>query len=152
MLPHRPLGSTSAERVIRVLVVDDHALIRAGVIDILEGTADMHPVGAAADGHEAFGLAIDTQPDVVLMDVAMPDLSGIEATRRLVADEIATRILVHSADTSPDLVAAARAAGAAGYLLKRGRSAPLLDAIRVVHAGGAIWPDGDQAAGTTPAP
>ena len=144
------LESAAGASRVNILCVDDRPETLLALQAILDATN--YNLVLAESGAAALNAVLTHDFAVILMDVAMPDLSGIEATRRLVADEIATRILVHSADTSPDLVAAARAAGAAGYLLKRGRSAPLLDAIRVVHAGGAIWPDGDQAAGTTPAP
>jgi DNA-binding NarL/FixJ family response regulator len=137
-----PLDTAPHKAPLRVLVVDDHAAARAGIVELLEAVEDMHPVGEASDGHEALRLALTTRPDVVLMDLAMPGMSGIEVTRRLVAEGHPARVLILSADSRPADIHAARDSGAAGYLLKSGRTSIIVWAIRVVSAGEPVWPTG----------
>ena len=133
-----PEGAT-----LRVLVVDDHPLTRASVFDLLESAERLHPVGVAANAEEGLDLAREMEPDVVVMDVSMPGMSGIEATRRLVADRCAARVLLFSGESSPAAIRAAQEAGAAGFIIKGGRTATLLHAIRAVGAGGSVWPAGE---------
>jgi DNA-binding NarL/FixJ family response regulator len=122
--------------VIRVLVVDDQALVRAGFRVILESDAQIDVVGEAADGVEALEIARRTRPDVVLMDVRMPRLDGIETTRRLVADPAWTgRVLVLTTYDADEYVYDALTAGASGFLLKTAPPDELVRAVRVVGSG-----------------
>jgi DNA-binding NarL/FixJ family response regulator len=124
--------------VIRVLVVDDQALVRAGFRMILENTDDMEVVGEAGDGAAAATAAADLQPDVVLMDVRMPDVDGVEATRRICARTDRIRILILTTFDLDEYVYAALHAGASGFLLKDTLAPDLLSAIRVVARGDAV--------------
>ncbi|GLW71765.1 DNA-binding response regulator [Kitasatospora phosalacinea] len=126
--------------MIRVLVADDQALVRGSFRLLVDSAPDLGAVGEAADGVEAFELARAQRPDVVLMDIRMPRLDGIEATRAITADpELAgVRVLVLTTFDLDDYAFAALRAGAAGFLLKDTRPAELLDAVRVVAAGEAL--------------
>jgi DNA-binding NarL/FixJ family response regulator len=123
---------------IRVLICDDQALVRAGFRAILEAQPDVEVVGEAENGAEAVALAQRRTPDVILMDIRMPVLDGVEATRRLVADGSPARILVLTTFDLDEYVHAAIRAGASGFLLKDVTPANLLEAIRVVAAGDAL--------------
>lgn len=123
--------------MMRVLVVDDQELVRAGFSLILE-RAGMKVVGEAADGLEAIELALDTKPDVVLMDVRMPRLDGIEATRRLLAKLPEVRVLVLTTFDLDQYVYAAVQAGASGFLLKDVSPDDLVHAVHVVARGEAM--------------
>ena len=124
--------------MIRVLVADAHAIARAAVLDFLAGTDGVSVVGAVGDGQKAVDLALKTRPDVVLMDVSMPSLSGIEATQRLVRD--GTDVLMFSAERRPSVIRAAREAGARGFLAKGCSGTEILRAIRMVSLGRSAWP------------
>ncbi|WP_328683443.1 response regulator transcription factor [Streptomyces sp. NBC_00343] len=129
---------------IRVLLADDQTLVRAAFAMLVESARDMEVVGQAATGREAVALARTTRADLVLMDIRMPDLDGIEATRLIAADEdlAGVRILVLTTyDTDENVVDALRA-GASGFLVKDTRPAELLDAIRTVAAGEALLSPG----------
>ena len=126
--------------MIRVLIADDHPVVRAAVEGLLRESDDLTVVGTAADGQEAVDLAMDVRPDVVLMDVSMPHLSGIEATRLLIADRPTVRVLMFSAEGNRNTVQAAREAGALGFLTKGCRGTEVLRAIRAVSAGLPVWP------------
>jgi DNA-binding NarL/FixJ family response regulator len=126
--------------VIRVLVVDDHPMARAAVVDMVASTADFALVGTAADGCEGVALAQRVEPDIVLMDVTMPVMSGIEATRQLREARPGTRVLVFSAEARRDTVQAAREAGAAGFIRKGSHEREFIRAIRCVMAGLPVWP------------
>ena len=121
--------------MIRVLIADDQALLRGGVRAMLEAERDIAVVGEAADGAEAVEEALRTHPDVVLMDVHMPRLDGIEATRRLLAAGSAARVLVVTTFDLDAYVFRALKAGAAGFLLKATPPGRLADAVRTVAAG-----------------
>lgn len=122
--------------MIRVLLADDQALVRKAFALLLGSAADLEVVGEASDGVEAVRLAGEQRPDVVLMDVRMPHMDGVEATRRIVAEAAGrTRVLVLTTFDSDDSVFASLAAGASGFLLKDVDPDALLDAIRVVAAG-----------------
>jgi len=124
--------------VIRVLVVDDQALVRSGFRMILEERDDIDVVGEAENGREAVDAALRTSPDVVLMDVRMPELDGIEATARILAERPDARVLILTTFDLDEYVARALRAGASGFLLKDVRPTQLVDAIRVVAAGDAL--------------
>jgi DNA-binding NarL/FixJ family response regulator len=124
--------------VIRVLLVDDQALIRSGFRMILEEQDDIRVVGEAGDGREGIRLSAELQPDVVLMDVRMPGVDGIEATRRIVEATPATRVLVLTTFDLDEYAFSALRYGASGFLLKDARPADLADAIRAVASGDAV--------------
>ena len=123
---------------IRVLICDDQALVRGGFRAILEAQPDIEVAGEAENGAEAVALAERRAPDVILMDIRMPVLDGVEATRRLVAAGSPTRILVLTTFDLDEYVHAAIRAGASGFLLKDVTPAKLLEAIRIVAAGDAL--------------
>jgi DNA-binding NarL/FixJ family response regulator len=125
--------------VIRVLLADDQALVRTGFRLILQQAPDMSVVGEAADGEQAAAMALGLQPDVVLMDVRMPGVNGVEATR-MIRDGAApqTRVLMLTTFDLDEYVYAALRAGAGGFLLKDTLAADLLTAVRVVAAGDAV--------------
>jgi DNA-binding NarL/FixJ family response regulator len=121
--------------MIRIVVADDQELVRAGVAAILDAEEDVSVVGTAADGAEAVGLIQATRPDVALMDIRMPEVDGIEATRRLTSSNVATRILILTTFGADDNVMQALRAGASGFLLKDTPRQSLVAAVRAVAAG-----------------
>ena len=123
---------------IRVLLVDDQELVRYGFRLMLDSTPDMIVVGEAGDGAQAIGAAERLHPDVVLMDVRMPGMSGIEATKRIVSAHPDTRVLVLTTYDVDEYAFGALGAGAAGFLLKDTRPDDLVAAIRAVHSGDAV--------------
>jgi DNA-binding NarL/FixJ family response regulator len=124
---------------IRVLLVDDHAVMRAGFRMILEATDDIVVVGEAATGVEGVAAASALRPDVVCMDVQMPDMDGLEATRRIVADEaVAAAVVVVTTFDRDDYLFASLSAGASGFLLKNAGPEELVNAVRVAAAGDAL--------------
>jgi DNA-binding NarL/FixJ family response regulator len=123
---------------VRVLIADDQALVRRGFRLILETRSDMEVVGEAADGQEAVTLVQELDPDVVLMDVRMPNVDGIEATRRIVDGGSGARVVVLTTFDVDEYVYAAIRAGASGFLLKDVRPADLIDAIRLIADGNAL--------------
>ncbi|WP_207208891.1 response regulator [Nocardioides oleivorans] len=126
-------------RMIRVVLADDHAVVRRGLTGLLESTDDLEVVGVAADGSEAVALVREHRPDVVLMDLQMPVLDGVEATRAIVADQsgdgTGTEVLVLTSFSDHARIDAAIEAGAVGYLLKDAEPEVLLDGIRAVARG-----------------
>jgi DNA-binding NarL/FixJ family response regulator len=126
--------------VIRVLVADDQTLVRAGFRALLDSEADITVVGEAVDGVEAVALASSTAPDIVLMDIRMPRLDGLEATRRITSDPRlgGTRVVVLTTFELDDYVFGALRAGASGFLLKDIEPTALIDAVRVVADGEAL--------------
>jgi DNA-binding NarL/FixJ family response regulator len=124
--------------VISVLVADDQALVRAGFRAILEEQDDLDVVGEAADGGEAVAIAQELRPDVVLMDVRMPGVDGIEATQRLLRDGDAPRVLILTTFDLDEYVYEALKAGASGFLLKDAPRDQLVGAVRTVAAGDAL--------------
>lgn len=123
---------------IRVLLVDDQPLVRAGLAMVLGGVGDIEVVGEAADGAEAVRSARELRPDVVLMDVRMPVMDGIEATR-LITREQHARVMVLTTFDADEHVYGALRSGASGFLLKDAPTDHLVDAIRVVHQGASLW-------------
>jgi DNA-binding NarL/FixJ family response regulator len=119
---------------IRVVIVDDHAMLRAGLEQLLAGEADLEVVGKAADGAEAVALVREVRPDVVLMDLQMPDLDGVEATRQIVGEELAD-VLVLTSYSDAERIVGALDAGALGYLLKDAEPDEVLRGIRAVARG-----------------
>ncbi len=124
--------------MIRVLLADDQALVRAGFRLILDAEQDIEVIAEAADGDEAVALAADTRPDLVLMDIRMPQLDGIEATRRLLAQPNETRVLMLTTFDLDEYVVDAFRAGASGFLLKTAPPHQLVAAVRTVHEGDAL--------------
>jgi DNA-binding NarL/FixJ family response regulator len=124
--------------MIRVLIVDDQALVRAGFRALIDSADDLEVVGEAEDGERAISLAKDLGPDVILMDVRMPVLDGIEATRRIFSEGVEAKVIVLTTFDLDEYVHEALRAGAGGFLLKDTRPADLLEAIRIVHAGEAL--------------
>ena len=141
---------------VRVVIADDQALVRGGFRMIIEAREDMEVVGEAGDGEEAVALVERLQPDVVLMDVRMPGVDGIEATRRLAASGSSVRIVILTTYDVDEYVFSALRAGASGFLLKDVRPAELTEAIRVVARGDALLAPGvtrrllDRFAGVLP--
>jgi DNA-binding NarL/FixJ family response regulator len=123
---------------VRVLLADDERLVRAGFRMILNAEPDIEIVGEAADGHEAVAAARRLRPDVVLMDIRMPGLNGIDATARLLEDEGAPRVVVVTTFDSDEYVFAALRAGASGFILKDAPEDQLISAIHTVADGGAL--------------
>ena len=121
--------------MISVIVADDHAVVRHGLQQLLETASDIDLVAVAVDGRDAVDLVRTHRPDVVLMDLAMPVMSGVEAIRQIVAEYPDTRVVVLTSFGDESRIIAALEAGAQGYLLKHTEPDALMDAIRAVHAG-----------------
>ena len=124
--------------MIRVLVADDQALVRGGFRMILDAQKDIEVVAEAEDGREALDKARELRPDVVLMDIRMPELDGLEATRRLLAADGDSHVLILTTFDADEYVYDAMKAGASGFLLKDVRPEQLADAVRTVAAGDAL--------------
>jgi NarL family two-component system response regulator LiaR len=123
---------------IKILIADDHAVVREGTRQILEQEADMDVVAEAADGEEAVRLAGSSRPDVAIIDIAMPGVDGIEATKQIKALYPAIAVLILTAYDDDQFVFGLLEAGAAGYLLKSVRGHELIDAVRRVSAGESV--------------
>jgi DNA-binding NarL/FixJ family response regulator len=120
---------------VSVLIVDDHAIIRNGLSDLLTAQPDIELVGAAPDGAAAVRLAAETRPDVVLMDLSMPGIDGVEATRQLLAGAPDSKVVILTSFTEAERITAAVQAGAVGYLLKDAEPETLLAGVRSAAAG-----------------
>lgn len=120
---------------IRVVIADDHAVVRKGIRDLLEDEGDLAVVGEAGDGQQAVDLALSLRPDIVLMDVRMPVLTGVEATRRIHADAPEINVLVLSAYDDQPYIVALLDAGAKGYVLKTAEGDEIVRAVRDVFHG-----------------
>jgi len=127
---------TRRKSKIRVLIVDDHAILRSGLRLLVNARADMEVVSEASDGQQAVQAARETRPDVALMDLTMPRTGGMWALQEIVRTCRETRVLVLTMHDDPTYLRLAMAAGASGYVLKRSVDADLLSAIRAVHRGG----------------
>ena len=123
---------------IKVLLAEDHVVVREGTRELIQREPDMEVTGEAGDGEEAIELATKLQPDVVIMDIAMPKLNGIEATKQIKTLNPATVVLILTAYDNDQYIFALLEAGAAGYLLKNVRGHELIDAIRAVYAGESV--------------
>ena len=123
---------------IRILIADDHAVVREGTRQILEQEPDMEVVAEAGDGEEAIRLSGSSKPNVAIIDIAMPKLDGIDATRQIKALYPAIGVLILSAYDDDQFVFSLLEAGAAGYLLKSIRGRELIDAVRAVYAGESV--------------
>jgi DNA-binding NarL/FixJ family response regulator len=124
--------------MIRVLIADDQALVRGGFRMILDAQEDIEVVGEAGDGREALARARELEPDVVLMDIRMPELDGLEATRRLLGGNGSARVLILTTFDLDEYVYEAMKAGASGFLIKDVRPEQLAEAVRVVTTGEAL--------------
>jgi len=122
--------------MIKIMLVDDHRLVRAGLRRVLQEAADMAVVAEACSGEEALDLARDSNPDVVLMDINMPGIGGLECTRRLLQRAPATKVIAVSMHMEEPYPSRFLAGGAAGYLSKDSAADEVVSAIRRVHAGG----------------
>jgi DNA-binding NarL/FixJ family response regulator len=121
--------------VIRVVIADDHGVVRQGLTGLLESAEDLTVVGVASDGGEAIVLAREHRPDVVLMDLQMPGVDGVEATRTIVDEGLGTEVLVLTSFSDHARIHAAIDAGAVGYLLKDAEPGDLIDGVRAVARG-----------------
>jgi len=130
----RRSGKASDFQVIRVLVVDDHEMIRISVSEALGAAGDIEVVGCCVDGQEALGAAALSHPDVVLMDLSMPRMGGVEATRRLLADEPTIRVVIFTSAVRGHVVKDAFAAGAVSCVFKNADCAEVIQAVRAAVA------------------
>ncbi|HET8768380.1 response regulator transcription factor [Phycicoccus sp. M110.8] len=132
-------GSGGAGARIRVLIADDHPVFRDGLATLLEPHPDIEVVARAADGAEAVALAAEHRPDVVVMDIQMPEVNGIEATRRVLAADPSIGVLVFTMGEDDGTLLSAMRAGARGYLVKGASQEEVTRAITAVHAGGVVF-------------
>ena len=121
--------------MIKILIADDHGVVAEGLKHLVEAQADMEVVAVVGDGREAVRAARDAQPDVVLMDLSMPELNGADAARAILERDPKCRVIVLSMYAEPEYVRRALKAGAVGYVVKRSAAKEVIDAIRAVHAG-----------------
>jgi DNA-binding NarL/FixJ family response regulator len=128
-------STTEEERPIRVALVDDHAVVRRGLRTFFEQTPDIEVVGEGRNGREALALATELEPDVILMDLLMPDMDGIEATRAIRAERPKIEIVALTSFIAEEQVTAALEAGASGYLLKDAEADDVAVAVRAAFAG-----------------
>ena len=120
---------------IRIVLVDDHAVVRSGLAQLLGGADDIEVVGLAGEGAEALAVVRETRPDVVMMDLQMPGMDGVEATRRIVAEGSGCEVVVLTSFSDSARIVAALDAGAMGYLLKDADPEDLLEGVRAVSRG-----------------
>jgi DNA-binding NarL/FixJ family response regulator len=123
---------------IRILIVDDHTLVRQGIRALIEKEPDLAVVGEAEDGRVAITMTAQLEPDVILMDIAMPLLNGLEATRQIHHNHPQVKVLILTMHDNEEYIRQALAAGAMGYILKDAAAHDLIDAIRCVYQGEAV--------------
>ena len=128
-----------SEDSIRVVVADDHQIVRDGLVALLGALDGVEVVGTASDGRDAIHVVAEVEPDVVVMDIQMPHLDGIEATRRIAARQPGVRVVMLTMNEDDDTVLSAIRAGASGYLLKGSGAEEVLNAVRAAHAGGMVF-------------
>jgi len=133
------MRDTSGMTRIRVLLVEDHVVVREGLRALLTAEKDIQVVGEARNGREAIQLVRKLLPDVVVMDIAMPLLNGVEATRQILRLRPSTKVLILSAHSEDEYVEQATSVGAAGYVLKESAAQVLVKAIREIHQGGTYF-------------
>jgi DNA-binding NarL/FixJ family response regulator len=133
--------------LIRLLIVDDHAIVRQGLEQLFATLPDVHVVGTAADGERAVVQARDLDPDVVLMDIRMPKLDGVAATRRILSNDPEIRVVILTSYEDDEQVAQARQAGAVGYLLKHSDPPEVVAAVRAAYEGTDVPPVPTRARG-----
>jgi two-component system, NarL family, response regulator NreC len=126
------------DRKIRVLLVDDHAVLRAGLRALINAESDMEVVGEAGNGEEAIARTRELRPDVVVMDIAMPRLNGLEATKKIVELGLPTKVLVLTMHSEEQYLTQVLQSGGMGYVLKRSADTELMEAIRTVYRGEAF--------------
>ena len=129
------MTNVAATSLIRALVVDDHPIVRAGLVALFDAAPDIAVIGTASSGEEAVALAAELAPDVVLMDLRMPGIGGEEATMLILAGQPATRVIILTTYENDDAILSAISAGASGYLLKAAPEKELLAGVRAVAAG-----------------
>jgi DNA-binding NarL/FixJ family response regulator len=122
--------------MIKVLVVDDHVIVRDGLAQVLASASDIELVGTASNGVEALVAVAEHMPDVVLMDLSMPEMDGVEATRHIATDHVGVRVLVLTSFSDQSRIMDALSAGAEGYLLKHSEPQEIVAAIRSIYDGG----------------
>jgi len=131
------------DQPLRIVLADDHAVLRAGLRALIGDEADMTVVGEAGDGAEAVALVERERPDVVVMDISMPGMNGLEATERIAAMQLPTKVLVLTMHAEEQYLFQVLQAGGSGYVLKQSADTELMDAIRAVHRGEAfLYPSG----------
>ena len=126
------------KNTIRILLVDDHTILRDGIRSLLEDELDMEVIGEAEDGHAAVKMTAQLEPDVVVMDIAMPLLNGLEATRQIKRNNPQVKVLILTMHENEEYIRQVLATGAMGYILKDAAARELLGAIRAVHRGEAV--------------
>jgi DNA-binding NarL/FixJ family response regulator len=124
---------------ISILLADDHTIVRQGLRSLLSAEPDMEVVTEAENGRQTVRLARQLKPDVVVMDIAMPQLNGLEATRQIIKEKISTKVLILSSYSDDELIQQLTEAGATGYLIKQTAANDLITAIREVHKGNAYY-------------
>jgi DNA-binding NarL/FixJ family response regulator len=126
------------KNTIRILLADDHTILRDGIRSLIEDEPDMEVIGEAEDGHSAVKMTAQLGPDVVVMDIAMPLLNGLEATRQIKRNHPQVRVLILTMHENEEYIRQVLATGAMGYILKDAAARELLGAIRAVHRGEAV--------------